>query len=287
MRVTSSRRSSCVGSKSRLSQAFAPERNRTSARRDGPKDYYFCDDCEQRFGRWENEFASRVFAPLHDETRVPPLVYPYESWCLAFSVSVSWRVLLHNREKHGFEEFSTAVASAADRAYSTWCEFLVRGRPHPGEFEQHLLPLGLITRAPFPVNSSFFNRYAVRTVDHDLPHTDDSMLVYSKLGKFAFFGFIFNCRRSEWLGTKLHVKRGTFEPSGTLAVPTGIIAYLSPKADDAAASLASMSDTQKRKVHTFLAEKPMGAESLRAFERDVAVFGPDARFVTDPLRKGD
>ena len=73
-----------------------------------------------------------------------------------------------------------------------------------------------------------------------------------------------------------------FNPSGTFGVPPGILAFLSSKADDAAGALASMSERQKRKVQAVLIKKGFSPESFRAFERDVALFGEVARFVTDP-----
>lgn len=250
---------------------------------DGPKGRYLCDDCEQRVGKWETIFSQRIFAPLHDETQKPPVTYPYQAWFLKFAVSLSWRVLLHNGEKHGFDNLAPRVRGAVTEALEAWRLFLLDKRVHPGAFQQHLLPLGLISTAAHPISSPFFNRYLIRTVDHDLPHTDESLMVYTKIGKFAFFGFVLNGRNEQWVGTRLRVRNGAFNPSGTFGVPTSIVEFLNSKADDAAAGLASMSERQKMKVQQVLSKRPPSPESFRAFERDVALFGPAARFITRPL----
>lgn len=254
---------------------------------DGPKDYYFCSDCEQTMGRWENEFSQRIFAPIHDESKKPPITYPYEAWCLKFAVSVVWRVLLHHRERTGLQSLPSSLAEEAALAYLMWRRFLRDEKPHPGRYEVHLLPLGLIDTTASPITSPFYNRYAMRTIDHDLPYTDNAIGVFAKLGKFAFFGFIEGIASREWKNTKLHVKRGVFEPSGTFHVPVSVLAYLSSKADDTAAALASMSDRQSKKVFEHIAGRRVGDETLRAFDRDVALFGQEAVDVTNPYGKNE
>lgn len=249
---------------------------------DGPKEYYFCRSCEQRFGKWEKRVAEAIFSPLHDEQKVPPHSYPHQAWLHRFAVSLSWRVLLHSRQKNGLMDLSPQLREAADGAFEQWRPYLLGRVSNTRPYDQHLLPLGLIDRVVEPIASPFFNRYATRTIDYDLPNTDDSLMVFSKLGKLAFFGFITNCRDREWNGTRIAPRNGVFLPTSNFVVPAGVLVYLSSKADDAAASLANLSSRQTEKIKRALEKNPVSAESIRAYERDVALFGNDARLVTNP-----
>jgi hypothetical protein len=80
---------------------------------DGAKLQLLCDDCEQRFGIWEKEFAENIFAPLHSNPQDSLL--EYQDWGLKFAVSVSWRVLTYF-ETLGVQHLSAAHQTSAQRA---------------------------------------------------------------------------------------------------------------------------------------------------------------------------
>lgn len=58
-------------------------------KQDFPKERLLCGDCENRFSRWENIFAEKIFLPyLNDGKRE----FEYTDWLLKFSVSLIWRM---------------------------------------------------------------------------------------------------------------------------------------------------------------------------------------------------
>jgi hypothetical protein len=258
---------------------------------DSVKKLFLCNDCEQAFEKWETPFAKLVFSPLHlPHDKVPALI-SYGDWALRFAVSVSWRVLKNHSEDPQFETFPLDARQRAHRALAVWRAFLRGERDHPAEFEQHLLPMSIID-TPAPDMSPFFNRYIARSVEEDLADFGSVMLVYSKLGHVILFGII--PRESErprgWENTRLAVKRGTIDMKGTVAIPDGIIEFLSSKADSAAAMFSEMSDAQKAVVaQRFAANLKSNPDApvFQAFVRDYELFGEAALAVTETVQKRD
>jgi hypothetical protein len=58
---------------------------------DGDKCQLLCTDCEQRFGRAENQFAQRIFSQFHSEDRD---TFSYGPWLHYFMTSLAWRTLI-------------------------------------------------------------------------------------------------------------------------------------------------------------------------------------------------
>lgn len=58
---------------------------------DGDKLPLLCQECEQRFGRAEREFASNVFLPFHERDQND---FSYCEWLHYFMTSLAWRTLV-------------------------------------------------------------------------------------------------------------------------------------------------------------------------------------------------
>lgn len=252
---------------------------------DALKAYFLCTDCEQRFQKWETPFASRVFAPLHgDVAQIPPRV-GYESWALSFALSVSWRVLRYHSEDARFGELPAAARTRVATALEVWRKFLLGEAPHPGEFEQHLVPFGPVER-PIPGMSPFFNRYIERSLDEDIADNGSETLVYVKLGRVLLFGVIpRGSRPREWKrATRLAVNRGTIATKGWIQLPNGIAELLSSKAQAAARVMSTLSDHQKataaERFNANVRSHP-DARLFEAYVRDYELFGNAA------LKPGD
>ena len=168
---------------------------------DGEKRHWLCSPCESRLSKWETAFATRLFHPYSEGRRSH---FRYGPWLLLFSVSVSWRVLRFYREETARAEYSADVLASMDRAEVAWREVLLGRKPHPGEFQQHLLPLGLIQDGAdgFPPN---FNRYLMRAIEMHLCWRETTHLIYSKLGPFILIGFMREDHPNQWRGTKVHL----------------------------------------------------------------------------------
>jgi len=257
--------------------------NRVPNRRiqDGEKQYLLCSDCEELFSRWETTFCERLFLPLHSSSSVSNPVR-YGPWALKFAVSVSWRVLLYYLQL-GMSHFSEEHRETAREALNVWRGFLLEEQPHPGQFEQHLLPVDVIKRYSGPAISPFMNRYLLRSVHMDVLCSDTSAIVYTKMCRLVLFGFIQQGNSHHWKGTKLHVKSGLVA-ARDYVVPGEIADYMNEKADHSAKILASLSPRQKQMIHEMIMDNAgelANSEVFRAMYYDVAHSGRDAFGVTE------
>lgn len=155
---------------------------------DGITSEILCGNCEQRLSRWEKPFAERIFKPLH-ENNGEISAFSYDDWALKFAASVSWRVLFYFK-KRGFSHLSRGLQADADGALKMWSEFILDGRENLAPYEQHMFSLDVIEHHNLPDLSPYMNRYILRTVDADVISSENSALVYSKLGRIVIFGII-------------------------------------------------------------------------------------------------
>ncbi len=240
---------------------------------DGFKFRWLCIDCEKLFNKWETLFSSKIFHPLNQNSAEQ---IRYSSWFLLFCVSISWRVLnLYIEIDHNLPpKFHKKV----DRTQTIWKEFLLGQRPHPGENEQHFLPLDAIeshTTSGMPPN---INRYILRSVDIDIVHNEKSAFIYSKLGRFIILGFIEKPSPSQWKGTKLHVNNGLIKPQ-EYTVPNPFGEYLQDKAKRMAKIQDHISEKQNKKIDETLYKdlnRVANSESFKAMSHDVRLFGDTA-----------
>jgi len=242
---------------------------------DGDKDYLLCAACEQRLNSWETQFANNVFHPINADERT---LVRYDSWLLKFCVSISWRALVHISNKARLNHFSASQSAHVEKALDTWRKYMMDELPHPGKYEQHLIPFSIIENTgsfKFPPN---INRYLLRNVELDAAAGSESAFVYSKLGRFGIFGFIDVVRPKEWKGTKIHVRNGAVGPR-TYELPRSLGTYLSDRATKAWDLMKTMSENQQRKVDGTIEANPerfLNSEVFQAMQQDIKMFGEQA-----------
>jgi hypothetical protein len=214
---------------------------------DGLKHYWLCTSCEALLNEAETSFANEVFHPLMDG-RTERAVYG--AWMLKFATSLAWRVALDHLERNDSAQSPISEVHRTNllNAMTRWKEFLLGRPPHPGEFEQHLLWMGVIdgnTTLPLPVN---INRFLLRTIDMTIACGDNNCATYAKFGPFIFFGFVsMRCPR-EWEGTKLHVKEGQVQP-GKVILPGYLWPFLVERAENQARINREISPAQREKIN--------------------------------------
>src|SRR3974390_2127748 len=79
---------------------FAQEPNKRV--QDGLQLELLCGECEGRIGRFEDQFARRLFYPYVADGG---LRVRYGPWLLKFAASLVWRVLVVTQEKRGLAGF--------------------------------------------------------------------------------------------------------------------------------------------------------------------------------------
>lgn len=238
---------------------------------DGMKFYWMCAGCEGILSRSETAFATKVFHPYSSGKATR---FNYGPWLMHFCVSVSWRLLRFYREETPMPQFPAELLSAMDRAEATWKEVLLGKRPHPGEFEQHLIPFDEVASATHELPSNF-NRYVMRAIDADLTRGGSTNVVYGKMGRFLVLGFYKVDHPRQWKGTKVHANQGVLEPR-KYVLPKQFGEFLNHKANRASTAFAGMSDRQQSKVQqAFHANIDRFADSdaFKAMDNDVCMFG--------------
>jgi hypothetical protein len=247
---------------------------------DGVNPDMLCDDCERLFNRWETQFATRIFHPLN---RREAMRFDYEEWLLKFAVSVSWRALTWI-EPYDLPELSRSSWPLIAKTLQTWEEFLLDKCPSPGPFEQHMIlldyPESIQNINDFPPN---MNRFMIRGCHIDICHGEGHPLyIYVKMGRVTLLGFIGVEHPHQWVGTKIHVKRGTV--GGSIKVPIEFLNFTKEQARSWGDLNASISKKQKdviKRSYDKNQDRAVKSETFDALERDVRFFGKEAVFGED------
>ena len=250
--------------------------NRSPNRRiqDGEKRHWLCFDCEQLFGGWEKSFAERIFQ-LYLKSSGSRLGYAH--WLSRFGVSVSWRTLQYFKDHDAHAGWDPQAVERINLAEQAWRDYLLARRKRPGEFEIHLLPLDRIESATVPLVPQI-NRYLMRACHLDFLRGSDSILTYAKMGRFIFLGLVYEPQRDRWKGTRVDLVSGELRPR-RYEVPASLHEYLTQKAHQAHAALASVSPKQRQKINeAFRAniDRLADSDAFAAMNADVEMFGNDA-----------
>ena len=237
---------------------------------DGLKLPWLCSACEQQFSRYETAFATKVFhgwGEGHDKIH-------YGEWLLKFCVSVSWRVLHYARGRNPDHRYTGEQEALMDQAGKRWRAFLNDEAPHPGLFEQHLLPLGIIESTSVPNLPKNFNRFLARAVTFDIVGSDRTLMTFAKLGPFTIFGLV-QGNRKEWSGSKVHVREGSLGPA-KYTIPAGVLSLLIDKAGFISSAMGRMSEQQRSKIDQHVIDNVdafLASDQFKAIEADARMFG--------------
>ncbi len=241
---------------------------------DGLKFHWLCKECEQLFSRSEGAFANELFHPYIIESGK---TFQYSNWLMQFCTSVSWRVLRYYKDKKHPNYSSPDIEARFNEAEITWREYLLGKRPHPGSFEQHLLPLDKISDTSINLAPNI-NRYLMRAIQLDLLTSSNSIYTYAKLGRFIVIGFVHVPNRKQWKGTKVHAKSGIIGPRNYV-LPRSFGNYLNDKANGLHQSYTNISETQQNKIDSaFRAniDEYSKSDAFDAMNADVTMFGQQA-----------
>jgi hypothetical protein len=242
-------------------------------KQDGPRDYWLCGACEDRFNRWETAFCTQVFLPLTADAA--PRVN-YGDWLIRFCVSVSWRVLMMFREAAEFESKPTWLKQEVANALVEWARFLRDEAPNPGRFEQHLFPLSELVSFRGPQPPPNINRYFMCGVNLDIAHNAaHEGFVYVKLPYVLLLGLIrMDCLR-EWRMSRIGVARGVIDvATGNFVIPGAVGPFMLRKASEVARREDGISARQRRvidKEYAAQRSRLRGSVTMRAAEADVRI----------------
>jgi hypothetical protein len=210
---------------------------------DGAKMPMLCAACEVLLSKDENPFASQLFHPMASDCRT----VAYGDWLLRFAVSLSWRVLKYCYGRNPDATYTDQQQMLVAQADAIWREFLLAARPHPGKFEQHLLVFTPLTGEPQHGLPDNINRYLLGGIEMDIVGGERSLMTFTKIGPFVFFGFI-QRPSGIWENTKIHVKDGSVT-AGKFQAPHSLGDFFIGRANDNKNALTDgMSIIQKQKA---------------------------------------
>jgi len=244
---------------------------------DGLKPKLLCEECEKKFNQFETPFSAKLFYPLHNNEALrlsPGPWFQYESWCMKFAASVSWRILTYFSQL-GLKHFSEEQQQAARAALSTWRSFLLGESENPGAYELHMVLLDRIADHTFSNLPPNFNRYLVRIVEQDVVRGKESVFVYAKLCRVLIVGFVQKSPNEKWRGAKLHVRKG--EIGGmNYELPSQLLKYMCGRAQRLIELEAKLSPNQRQKIdaeYEKQKERALNSECLSISLYDYEMFG--------------
>ena len=165
-----------------------------------------CDECEERFSKFETYFANEIFYPFH---KTQPKSFDYNETLEKFVVSLSWRILKAEYDQE-FQSQHPHFVSHMNEAESHWREFLSNNSSSSRPYESHIFFLDFVE--PNPKLPSKFNWYTLRGVDATLDFSKERVFTYVKFPWMIFVTSIFPKTMNGWEGTIIHDK-------GTLKIP--------------------------------------------------------------------
>ena len=152
-----------------------------------------CNDCEERFSKYENYFSYKIFKPYHNKSQS----FEYDCNLELFATSLSWRILKTrcNEVKSSRPDLGILI----DEAEYCWREFLLGKRSLMSPYESHLLFLG----GSGITNSNLIGSdwYKFRTVGGTLVTTKNGVFVYSLFPHMLIITSIYPTNRKGWSGT--------------------------------------------------------------------------------------
>lgn len=241
---------------------------------DGVKQHLLCATCEGLLSGWERETAEQLFKPYHRDSKA---VLFYGPWLAKFCASLCWRVLFIYRGL-GLEHLSEQQLKLVSRALDFWRGMMFDRRPHPGEFELHIVPVpGLHAVEGFdpPPN---MNRYFAREVEADIGANDESVFVHVKLCRLIVIGFVQMPNAREWKGTRVKMRRGKVGGQNYF-LPKNFGEYLVERAKHVASVHASISEPQMQKIEAAMRkdmDRAASSDTFEAMSQDVEMFGSAA-----------
>ena len=226
---------------------------------DVPRRRILCQRCEERFSRWEKQFAENVFYPVRRrEEDIEGL--QYDDWLLKFALSISWRGFVASRRPE-----NAARASPWEKTVKRWGAYLLDRADDPGPQAHHMFFLAPIVGTHGMDIPERWHFYTLRAIDQTLACSSTEAFMYTNLAGLVICSWLEPADPPGWTNTRIH-------PAGTIVGPCcidhpGFGEFLLDRIREVNKIKAPLSDRQRSKVVRRLRENPRRAaesESLAA-----------------------
>jgi len=183
-------------------------------RQDLPKKPFLCEECEDRFEKFETAFSKNVFRPyVYEELDAQGLKtytlnsIEYEEWLLKFAMSVLWRHLAWEQvidEGMRPEQIGMLATFQEDAR-----KYLLELSSQPQGCETHVLFIQSIRSHSDPLPEQVHERaetYLLRSVDPTVVWNADALGVFVKLGVVGVYTSLLPLPMAEMKGTLVGIR---------------------------------------------------------------------------------
>ncbi len=237
---------------------------------DGFTQKMLCRECEERFSKWEKQFAESVFVPIHDTNA---LTVSYEAWMAKFSVSIVWRVLMLSR-KFGIANYSTHHLSMVDSTLNAWREYLMDDSVIPKFPNIRMLILDSIIQTSNPGMPEDLNRYFMRAVEIDVCKSPTCIFVYAKVCRLTFIGFVNMPDTHRCLGSPIRFDNGQLDRRLKQGVTEDVLDYIMERIRHMSEIESHLSSKQKQSIIDTIDSDPqryLRSDTHDALVKDIAL----------------
>jgi len=157
-----------------------------------------CEDCEQKFSKIENSFASNIFYPFHkDKTRE----FDYDENLKPLIISMAWRGLQIIKEGYLKKESGSSLNSFVIQADKDWREFLNGEGTSIDQYETHMIFLDYLKPDSTTEVDPKFHWYLLHSTDFTICTGDKRVFFYVQLPWIALVVSIEPKKLDKWDGT--------------------------------------------------------------------------------------
>jgi len=237
---------------------------------DGFTEKMLCRECEERFSKWEKQFAENVFVPIHE---TDALTVSYEGWMAKFSVSIVWRVLMLSR-KFGMDDYSTHHLSMVDSTLGAWREFLIDDSAIPEFPNIRMLLLDPAIQTSHAGMPEDLNRYFMRAVEIDVCKSPICIFVYAKICRLTLIGFVIMTDTHRRLGAPIRFDNGQLDRRLNQGVTEDVFGYIMERVQHMSEIESTLSSKQKQNIDDTIdsdLQRYLRSETHDALVKDIAL----------------
>jgi hypothetical protein len=226
-------------------------------RQDLMKERLLCVCCEGRFAIWEKEFKEKALATVQSDNFTN---LRYGPWLMHFVVSLSWRVLVAQRELMigKYPQFTDDVNATLEN----WRLFLLEQRRRPNS-EHHLFVFaGVPESLPAEWHKKSLH-YLLRAIDATTAGSGRTLFVYTKALRSLIFSPIVPASPAGWINTRVHPGHGRLVSPQKIAM-RGFADFLNSRVVEGFAQPLSV--RQQSKIDEAILNNPRRALSSESYK---------------------
>jgi hypothetical protein len=223
---------------------------------DGPKENWFCNDCEQLLSKDEKQFAEKVFSPYVnalDNHEYSDLFKDQLNgeFILRFAIGLQLRAILANTK---IDQLNIENIELINKFRDHWKKYLLENESKTGDCETHIFFFTSFEGATGQVGdfefASNINTYLTRAMDSTIIDSASGKIlgVYCKIGPIAFITSIKPRKLKGLVNTKISLKKNKLSCVQKYMNPTIVNFLWKDRPNQIIENSQELSEKQKEKV---------------------------------------